>query len=634
MRNIFPKGKCWTSNFRQYLREHDPAWQDWKYSVLIKVPMVKNNAEKFEKLCVEINLLQAAVILRDIEQVNFITCLAMEKGNPNVLHDILKEKMKCIIPNTLEEWDISPQCSWIVDASVLHLAAFWHVESLSHFLDVCPSLKNIKTDTSNFTPLHVAASCDDETIATSLLIQKDVEVQAKNGNDQTALHIAAHCGFVNTVITLLFEGNADVMALDHQNQTPLHLAKSSKILDILLSKSSADKVNNIYADVKGNNNAANVTSLSEDNTNSDTECIANPYEYICLFNHILQKQPASIQAYLDLMVTESDPDHYIFHLDLFNHGTSKKDNYLDKHQKLIDTGHPEMLLHPIMMFFTNLKWYPHKTWYYLNFVIFLIFLVSFTIHATYCIDLIQCRCEEEFENKSKCEEILGDEYANKSNCGNGPELMHKVTRYFSWIFLWFLTGIEILQFLTKLMMAISEKDVSELWEYFSKQNVCEVIMLGLCQIFFGLQYNYLRGGEKPALIEDFLGWALFVAWIDLTIFLGRFDMFGKHIYRSWHVMKNVAFSMAVYIPIMMAFACAFHCFLIYNEVFQGQTASFLKVLTMVLGEFDYQDNFLYDKVKESKDSKFSVQIMLIMFIIYGSLIIMNLITAWIVITQI
>ena len=590
--------------------------------------MVKKNAERCEKFSAEINILQAAVIQRDIEQVNFITRLAMEKGKPN-LDDLLKEKMKCNIPDTLEEWELSPQCSWILDASVIHLAAFWHVESLSHFLNICPSLRNIKTDTSNFTPLHVAASCDDETIATSLLIHKEVDVQATNGIDQTALHIAAHCGFVNTVITLLFEGNADVMALDHDNQTSIHVAKTSRILNILLRKTSADKVNCLYEDLKGHN----VANTSEDNTNSDTDCIGNSSEYTCLFDHILQVQPESIQTYLDLMVTESDPDHYIFHLDLFNHGTTKKDNYLDKHQKLIDTGHPEMLLHPIMMFFTNLKWYPHKTWYYINFTIFLIFLVSFTIHATYCIDFIQCGCEDEFKNKSICEEILGDDYAKNTNCGNGPVLMHEITRYFSWSFLWILTAIEILQFLTKLMMAISEKEVSELWEYFSKQNVCEVIMLGLCQIFFGLQYNYLKGGEKPALIEDFLGWALFFAWIDLTIFLGRFDMFGKHIYRSWHVMKNVAFSMTVYIPIMMAFACAFHCFLIYNEVFQGPTASFLKVLTMVLGEFDYQDNFLFDKVKETKGSKVSVQVMLIMFIIYGSLIIMNLITAWIVITQ-
>ena len=133
--------------------------------------------------------------------------------------------------------------------------------------------------------------------------------------------------------------------------------------------------------------------------------------------------------------------------------------------------------------------------------------------------------------------------------------------------------------------------------------------------------------------DDFLGWTLFFAWIDLTIFLGRFDIFGKHIYRSWHVMKNVAFSMLVYIPAMVAFAAAFHCFLMNNDTFEGPVASFFKVLTMTLGEFDFQDNFIYDKVEEVKGSKWSVQIMLIMFIVYGSLIIMNLITAWIVITQ-
>jgi hypothetical protein len=115
--------------------------------------------------------------------------------------------------------------------------------------------------------------------------------------------------------------------------------------------------------------------------------------------------------------------------------------------------------------------------------------------------------------------------------------------------------------------------------------------------------------------------------------LWRFDIFGKHIYRSWHVMKNVAFSMMVYIPAMVAFAAAFHCFLMNNDTFEGPVASFFKVLTMTLGEFDFQDNFIYDKVEEVKGSKLSVQIMLIMFIVYGSLIIMNLITAWIVINQ-
>ena len=39
------------------------------------------------------------------------------------------------------------------------------------------------------------------------------------------------------------------------------------------------------------------------------------------------------------------------------------------------------------------------------------------------------------------------------------------------------------------------------------------------------------------------------------------------------------------------------------------------------------------KVKENHGSNWSVQIILVLFIVYGSLIVMNLMTAWIVISQ-
>ena len=79
----------------------------------------------------------------------------------------------------------------------------------------------------------------------------------------------------------------------------------------------------------------------------------------------------------------------------------------------------------------------------------------------------------------------------------------------------------------------------------------------------------MKGNLQSGWQEHILGWALFLAWIDLTIILGRFDVFGRHIYRSWHVMKNVAWSMIVYVPIMFAFASAFHCFLDHHNTFQG-----------------------------------------------------------------
>ena len=106
------------------------------------------------------------------------------------------------------------------------------------------------------------------------MIENKAQVGAKNASDQTPLHLASQFGLTNDVITLLFEGNADVMALDSNNLTPLHLAKTSVILDILLAKTDADKVN----------------LLTEGKEN-------------CLYKHIVKNHPEFIKTFLDLMVT-------------------------------------------------------------------------------------------------------------------------------------------------------------------------------------------------------------------------------------------------------------------------------------------------------------------------------------------
>ena len=63
-----------------------------------------------------------------------------------------------------------------------------------------------------------------------------------------------------------------------------------------------------------------------------------------------------------------------------------------------------------------------------------------------------------------------------------------------------------------------------------------------------------------------------------------------------------------YVPSIMAFGTAFHCFLKHNSVFEGSVSSIFKVFTMVIGEYDFEDNFLYDKVTEDGDSYISVQV--------------------------
>ena len=206
------KTKPTIAEFRSSLKEHDYSWKDWQYAVQIKVPLSNGDEKKEEKICVNVNLMQAVVIKKDLEKVKCITDLALasEKGL-DLLHELLEHKMKCQIP---DGWKISSNVSWISNATTVHLATFWHVESLVHFLEICPHSKDIQTENSKSTPLHVAASCDDETVVTSLLIHKGANANAKMDNHQTPLHIAAQSGFINTVITLLYEGDANVMAKD------------------------------------------------------------------------------------------------------------------------------------------------------------------------------------------------------------------------------------------------------------------------------------------------------------------------------------------------------------------------------------------------------------------------------------
>ena len=574
-----PKKKLSINEFESHLIKTNDDWKDWKYSIQILLGMVKGKDKKQVTIDAEINLIQAAVIKKDIEQVRCITSLAKQKGNDNLDH-LLRSELKCQFPEEWEEWDLTQKCSWIKDATVIHLATYWHLESLVHFLELSSNLSDIKTTSYQTTPLHVASLIEDDAVATNLLIRKGFNVDAVDKKGQTALHHAAQSFSIEKVITLLFEGNADVIKKDYANQTPLHLAKTSEILNILLHKVDAEQVTEL--------------------TGED-----------CLFQKIISKHEQSIATYLDLMVScknsiSIDESHFIFQMDMFNNDTTKKANYLDKHKKLIEVECQEMLRHPVMMFFTYLKWCPHRKWYFINLFLFMAFLVCLSLHAIFCISFLQCDDTDEYKKQTNCKEEKTD-------------LKFRVTQYLSWCFLGSLIVWEIWQMICKYL-------TDDLKGYFFRtQNVTELLMLSISLAFFVIEEN-----EDESWQEHLLGWALFLGWFCLTIFLGRFDIFGRHIYRSWHVMKNVFWSMVVYIPVLFAFAGAFHCFLRNNETFKGIGTSVLKSLAMVLGEIDLEDNFVASKVKKDHGSNGSVQMLLVFLIIYGSLIIMNLITAWIV----
>ena len=137
----------------------------------------------------------------------------------------------------------------------------------------------------------------------------------------------------------------------------------------------------------------------------------------------------------------------------------------------------------------------------------------------------------------------------------------------------------------------------------------EISLHSIATYFFVLEYEEENISNKTdGLQTTLLGWSLLLAWIDLSILLARFDQFGKNIYMTWNIVKNTFWPIVVYLPTLVAFGSAFHCFLCHNPVFEGSTSSMIRVLTMMIGEYDFENSFLFDNVKENKDSRASVQV--------------------------
>ena len=95
-------------------------------------------------------------------------------------------------------------------------------------------LKDVPTDRTQFTPLHIACTAENYSSIVSFLIEAKANVIAKDSRGQTPLHIASKYGPVNNVISLIDAG-ACILDQDDAEKTPIHLAKTNQILDIMLS---------------------------------------------------------------------------------------------------------------------------------------------------------------------------------------------------------------------------------------------------------------------------------------------------------------------------------------------------------------------------------------------------------------
>ena len=245
---------------------------------------------------------------------------------------------------------------------------------------------------------------------------KGAKVDAVDKLGRTPLYFAAQSDNYRAVVTLVEEGGADIFKTDfNERKGPYDVAKSTDILKYFFSKTTVEKL------------------LEED-------------PEIKLFDKIVENNPSLIGPFLDIFISpcgKADLDsldaRFEYNLSLFNTGNQEKkkmSNMMHRHLKLIDTKNTDMLLHPIMRAFTNLKWMQSMGLFLLLITCVFAFLLCFSYYGYHYIEVIKCQPlnfdkAEKTAEKKEIEENCARGFEGIWICtneGNRTQLIHKTVK--------------------------------------------------------------------------------------------------------------------------------------------------------------------------------------------------------------
>ena len=432
-----------------------------------------------------------------------------------------------------------------------------------------------------------------------MLLQNGAKVEETNYKGQTPLHIACKQDSIDNVVALIVEGNADILSTDSRGDTPFHCTRNETIINLMLQ---SDTVGSRLFDFQDKDGAS-------------------------MYSLLLRRHPNSLPYFLDLMISSSNMEHSTFdgqtisyNISIFSSGTDSPGSYLNILFELIERGLSEHLRHPIMRLCTDIDWHNNLKIFFWNMFWFLCFLFTFSYHGFLYIRLGQCRNTEPDNcfsaghpdyNKTLCpispipkcsgyscqDNIWIDNDTSKSV--KFPDITKCLLQLSEQVFNYDISAIKIAWFFTITTLILSPvmrmipmlfklgqncKNSNSRKSKMNIKNLAEFLVVAFTLVFICLQdidVWYAR---------NFLGWALFVSWIYFTMLLSRFETFGEHIIVAWGVMKEVFCSLIVFIPSLIAFACAFYCFLIGDKVFNGFTSSIVKILVMMIGNLELLDD--------------------------------------------
>lgn len=533
-----------------------------------------------------------------------------------------------------------------------------HVAAENNFADCAELLlrDNVLVDAlrgekERETPLHLAAAqgyCE----TSKLLLKYNADPNARNGSGETPLHLASKV-LSSGLMQILIDKGSDVDAQDNDGRPPLHCAINSKqkggseCMRLLLDRSAQINLPD-NTGMTALHLAAVNAKLSRVNllimAGADL-CAKNSAGKSAL-QFAMKHVPNCIRAIerrMDAGLKVTNPDSEIgcevkmeFATFLPATPTANFQSEVGVFDEMLRISRTDsapverLLLHPLAQGYLHLKWSQIKSLYY-AIIVFSHLIYSIT-YSVYSVAVFRYLCPPTTSPPTS----IG--INTVVPCSS--DLRHTVVGQLaltSWILLILFTMVYVAKEATK---AVHIK-LAYIREYESWLNV--VIIVSFTLVSFHV--NPLgTNGEKVGVA----GWqyhangcGVFATWLLQMFHIGKVPRFGKYV----EVFKKVSWTfvnfLLAYIFLFVAFALGFVVLFPNNAAFEEPyPAVLVKVLVMMLGELEYDDLYYPERLvlrfnnntgRDELHSEvtpqlfpFTAHILVTIFIVFVSIIIMNL----------
>lgn len=517
------------------------------------------------------------------------------------------------------EKGVDPGYSTSGGLNALHLAAeLGALRCLTYLLkETKLSAKGLtKQRDKECTALHLAASRGFAECV-ELLLAEGAQANVRNYRGFTALHLAARCSSLECVEIILRDGNADPNAEDHDKRTPLHAAISNTeracdIIDTLVSWGAQVNKKDEYgysplhlAAMDGLTQCvetliflgADVTSKSKKGHTALSVIVRKTPKSMAILRHNLDNGITLSRS------TEGNEEVQIE----FDFGKLLKYSYpreITYLNSLIDEGQKDILQHPLCSAFLFMKWRKIRK-FYLARLIFCFLFVSFL--SIYVLTAVVKTCNGKNSMKYG---VLNELCQRQSLLGDILE--DNPIEFERWVLI-AITAFEIVRKLTGIT------GYSSLYQYFTSfENLMEWFVLLSVFSLYNIQKEY--GWQNHV-----GGYAVLGAWTNLMLMMGQLPMFGDYVAMYQKVLTEFLKLLLAYMCLLLGFTICFCVVFPNEEMFSNPLMGFISTLSMMVGELNL-NILINDPTQDDPPliSELSCQIIFILFLMFVTIILMNL----------